>query len=226
MAKGVPDSALLDLIKTTLAREPFEGQYQTTLTNQRWVALNKWFAEDKVQLAGGERISHRIQLNPQGNSRHLLPYERVPINVIDHMSTITAPWVRAHTRWTIDSAEMMRNRGPSRLIDLFQSRRKGAAVDYAKFLEKAAWNAPVNASDARHPYGLAYWLSKVNANVDTTGDFIGQTVRYQDGSTSTVKGGIDAVPNDHWQNWAFTYDSINEDFLLRMTEAFYASDFR
>jgi hypothetical protein len=61
------------------------------------------------------------------------------------------------------------------------------------------------------------------ARRDDTGDFIGKTIRFGDGSTSTTKGGIDAVAaaNAKWRNYAGTYDAVNGEFVKRMRRAFH-----
>ena len=226
MSQGVPNSALVDLTRTTLANLPFDGAFETTLTNPKYHVINKWFASDKIQLDGGTSITRNIQLDPQGNAQHVLPYQKVPVTARNQQTQIDAPWVKVLTRFPISREEITRNRGRSRYIDLLKSKRRAAFVDLANLLETRAWSAPESATDNLNPYGIKYWLNKVNASVDSTGDFIGQTIRFGNASTSTTKGGIDGSTESHWRNWAFTYDAIDEDFLLRLTEGFLASDFQ
>lgn len=226
MSVGVTNSQLLDLQNTTLANLPFDGQFETTLQNPKYHVINKWFAEDKIQLDGGEKITRNIQLDPQGNAQHIRPYAKVSSTVRNQQSKINADWVKVLTSYAISREEVTRNRGRARYIDMLKSKRRAAMVDLANLLELRAWSAPESSSDDLNPFGLPYWLNKVNASVSSTGDYIGQTIRYGNGSTSTTKGGIDGSTETHWRNWAFTYDAVNEDFLLRLTEAFLAADFQ
>jgi len=228
MASGVPMSALLDMTRTTQNALPFDGQFERTLTDQRYHALNKWFQSDKITVTGGDQIVRNIVLDPQGNAQHVLPYQKVAVTQLDQHSQISARWSQVLTRYSISRQEIAANRGKAKFIDLIKSKRADSLVDLANLLEAAAWATPDSAADNREPFGLPYWLNKANSAVSSTGDFIGQTIRYGNASTTTTKGGIDGSTsaNAHWRNWAFTYDAVNADFVKRLREAFFATDFQ
>ena len=64
-------------------------------------------------------------------------------------------------------------------------------------------------------------------NADTTGgDFLGQTIRFQDGSTSTTCAGLDASSNARWRNYAATYTAINAAFIDTFRIAFLRTRFK
>lgn len=227
MAAGIANTALVDLTRTTTNNLPTMN-FEVALENQVYVVVNKWFTEDKIDVDSGIQIQRNIVLDPQGNARHVRLYQRTAINVPEGQVQITAPWVQAQTFWSIERREALRNRKPSMFIPLIKSRRVSAAVDYANLLERRAWQTPEDSNDDLNPQGLPYWLNKVNASVTSTGDFIGQTIRFNTTGTTTTKGGIDGslAANANWRNWAFTYTTINEDFIKRMREAFHATNFQ
>jgi hypothetical protein len=113
-----------------------------------------------------------------------------------------------------------------------KSRRIDATLDLAKLLERRAWSAPSNASDDLNPRGLPYWISVANTGVAAgiaNAGFIGQTIRYTDGSTATTKAGIDAslAANSMWRNYAGVYTAVGDaDFVKQMRKAFHATEFK
>lgn len=228
MATGVTMAQLVDLTRTTQAALPFDGEFETTLQDPQYHAINKWFREGNVSVQGGHQIQRNIVLNPQGNAQFVLPYQKVAVTQEDQHQQITARWSQVLTRYSISRQELAANRGKAKVINLVKSKRMMAMVDLAQILEIGAWTSPDTANDTRSPFGLSYWLNKANSAVSSTGDFIGQTIRYATSGTTTTKGGIDGstAANAHYRNWAFTYDAIDADFVKRLREAFFASDFQ
>ena len=228
MAQGIPNAQLLDLTRTTQAALPFDGAFEMTLQHPKYHTINKWFEADKVQLDSGTQIQRNIVLDPQGNAQHVLPYQKIAVTQRDQQAQISARWSQVLTRYSISRQELAANRKRAGYISLIKSKRMEAMVDLANLLELRAWSTPESASDNRNPFGLPYWLNKANSGVSSTGDFIGQTIRYGNATTTTTKGGIDGstAANAHWRNYAFTYDAIDADFVKRLRRAFFASDFQ
>lgn len=225
MSQGISNANLIDLTRTTLENLP-NLEFETALDFQRYPVCNIWFRDDKRQEESGTAISRRILLDTSGNARHVRLYQKTAINVANVQHVITAPWVQAQTHWSIERREALRNRAPARFVELIKSRRIDAKLDFADLLERRGWSAPASASDDLQPFGLPYWISMLDNAETSTGDFIGDTVRFTDGTTSTTKAGIDASTETKWANWAASYTSINSDFVVRMREAFHATDFQ
>lgn len=227
MSTGISNSDLVDLQRTTLANLP-NMEFEVALTYQEYQVVNNWFAKEKVQEDSGTSIERNIILDPQGNARHVRLFQKTPINVADQQVKITAPWVQVQSSYSIERRESLRNRKPAAYINLLKSRRIGATVDLANLLELRAFKTPDNAGDDLNPRGITYWLTKVDANTTSKGDFIGKTVRYGDATTTTVKGGIDGNVSSFakWKNYAFTYDAVNREMVKRMRRAFHACQFK
>jgi len=227
---GIPNTALLDLLATTLKNLP-QGEFETALDYQAYPVCNKWFQGDKKQTQSGTSIQRNIILDTSGNARHVRLYQKTPINVTDVQHAITAPWCQVQTHWSIERREMLRNRKPAKFIDLLKGRRVDATLDLANLLEERAFLTPNSSSDDLNPYGLPYWLSHRQDGVTSAtddGDFEAYTVRFGGGTSSTTKGGIDGslTANANWKGYASVYDAINVDFVNRMRRAFHATNFK
>lgn len=227
MSTGISNADLIDLQKTTLANLP-NMEFEVVLGLQSFPVIDLWFGQNKKQIESGTMIERNIMLDTTGNARHVKLYQKTPINVGDVQNKITAPWCQVQTHYSIERRESLRNRAPARYIDLLKGRRIDATLDLAKLLERRAWATPNSASDDLNPRGLPYWLSMCDDGVTSDGDFIGKTIRYGDGSTSTSKAGIDAAlaANAMWRNYAGTYTAIDGDFVKKMRRAFHACEFK
>lgn len=216
MSAGIPNSLLLDLLQTTIENLP-DDEFEVALKYQNYEVCNRWFAKDKVQSDGGTSISRRISVGDTGAAEHVLPFEKKAVNVVDTMKPITAPWVHLRTHYSIERKEMLQNRSRAKLINLVKTRRLGGKLSAADLLERHAWEAPNSANDQRHSRGVPYYIRKANAGV-TTGGFVGQTVRYLNGSTSTDLGGLDlsTTENALVRTYADVYTEFNADLIRRM----------
>jgi hypothetical protein len=227
MSVGISNTDLIDLQRTTLQNLP-DLEFEVALENQAYEVTNRWFKKDKKQVESGTSIQRNIMLDKTGNAKHVRLYQKTPINVADAQYLLSAPWVQVQTHYSIERREALRNRAPARYIDLLRSRRVDATVDLANLLELRAWLTPNNQNDDLNPRGVPYWINKAPTGVSQVGAFNGITIRFGDGSTSTVKAGLDgnASTSTKWRNWAFTYDAVNSDFVKRMRRAFHATKFQ
>lgn len=225
MSNGVSNSDLIDLQKTTLQNLP-KQEFEVALKQQEYHVINKWFQKDKMQLDSGTSIERNIILDPQGNAQHVRLFQKLTSNVPENQKKVTAPWVQVTASYAMERREVLRNRKPAAYISLLKSRRVTSAVSLADLLEDRAFRTPDSSTDDLNPRGIPYHLTKVDAGVESVGDFIGKTVRYGDGSTTTVKSGIDGATNPNWRNYAFTYTAINKELVKRMSRAFYATQFK
>lgn len=222
---GISNANLIDLQRTTLENLP-NLEFETALKFQRYIAVNQWFTRDRRESDSGTSIERNVVLDPRGNAKHVRLFQKEAINQPELHSKVTAPWVQVRSNYLIERRETLRNRAPARYINLLQSRRRAAVVDLANEIEAKVALAPQSASDDINPRGLKYWLSKLNTGVTSEGDFLGETIRFGDGSTTNDKGGINAANNDNWKNYAATYDAVDADLLRRMRRAIHATSFQ
>ncbi|MCC7147133.1 MAG: phage major capsid protein [Phycisphaeraceae bacterium] len=227
MPEGVPNSALLDLTRTTLQNLP-DMDFEVALKYQDYTVCNRWFQKDKVQIGSGTSIERNIVLDTSGNAKFVRPYQKTPVNVANVQKKITAPWVYLQVDWSISRQEILQNRTPARYVNLVKSRQVDATLDQANLLELRSMMTPNSETDDLVPRGVPYWLSMREAGSSSTGGFDAYRVRYGNASTSTTKGGLDGslAANAMYRNWAATYTSINADFVKRMRRAFHACNFK
>ena len=224
---GISNADLLDLTRTTLTNLP-DLQFEVALDYQNYPVCNQWFRGDKVQIQSGTSIERNIILDTSGNARHVRLYQKTAINVADVHFKVTAPWCQLQTHWSMERREMLRNRAPARFVDLLKTRRLDGTLDLADLLETRAWAVPSSADDDLNPRGVPYHLSfRQDAVAQSTdkGGFSAYTIRYGNGTTTTVKSGIDGSAQAKWRNWAVVYEAVDGEFVKRMRRAFHATNF-
>ncbi len=231
MSAGVPSSQLRDLIQTTLENLP-DNKIEVALNYESHVVVNEWLRSNRVQLEGGESISRRVILDHSGTARHVRLYQATTPTVTDVVRTITAPWCNVQSDYSFDEREILRNRpNATQIVNLIKTRRLDAMLSLADLLEERAWATPNSATDDLNPRGLPYWLCMLNDGVTSDGDFLGETVRYYDSSTSTqttgtTRAGLDSDTLSKWRNYAFTYSTVNRSLITQMRTASYKTNFK
>ena len=219
---GVPTSALLDLLSTTLDKLP-QGEFEVAFKYQTYPICDQWFRRNKRRVQSGKSISMRVQLKTNGSARHVLLYEPTPNNQTDTMSEIRADWVHAEAKMHFEAHEVDMNRAPARLIDLVKERRVAAYMDIADELEARAWETPPTSTDVHYPFGVPYWINFVTpGTTDYTGGFNGVTAIFGDGSTTTTVGGINGnlAVNERWRNWCANHTGMNPTTIDTLRRAF------
>lgn len=93
----------------------------------------------------------------------------------------------------------------------------------AKLFEASFWKTPTSAT-SKEMRGLQYYIRMMNKDTTTDG-FVGKTIRYQDGTTSTECAGIDANVHSEWCNWAGLYTAVNNALIKTLRTAFMYSGF-
>ncbi len=234
-SSGISNSDLIDLQRTTLENLP-NLDFEVALNYQSYLVCDKWFKEDKIQVESGTSIKRNIILDDSGNAIHVRLYQKVPVNVADVQKHITAPWVQARTHYTIERREALRNRAPSRYVELLKSRRTDGMVSLANLIERDGWKSPENTTDDLNPRGLPYWINKIipsggvsyDAAIDIAGTFAGRKVIFNDGtSTVTDVGGINPTAESKWRNYADVYTNLSTaDLVNKMRRAFFATNFQ
>jgi len=207
-AGGVSNEALLDLLKTTQKNLPWDGGFEVLQKHQTYEVINRWFAEDRVESAGGTSIQRNVQITETGNAEFVRLYQPTDPNVSDVQAQIDVPWRQVQTHYSIDRRELLRNNGPAGYIKLVKSRRTDAMVDLANLLEERAWQSPPSSSDDLYPYGIAYWIVPI-----TGAQVTAATSGFQGANPSGFSscGGIDASDSDYarWRSYNDVWDSTD-----------------
>lgn len=210
---GYSKDDLLDLISLTLNDLP-KQQFEVGWTHQNYHAC-RIYQEDRLVIDGGEQIERKVMLSNTGNARYRRYFDTDDPAVGDHMHTIRVPWTQLGTNYSWDKLEIMHQMNSTKgFIRLMKERRIDGLWDLADLIEERFWKTPTNATDDLYPYGVPYFIAMVDADdTQTTPAFVGQTIRYQDGTTGTSCANIDASTESKWRNLAWTYTDINAAFM-------------
>lgn len=221
---GVDNDALLDLVATTLKDLP-KGQFEVMWDSQNY-EFSQIYNAKKRSIDGGTSIQRNVVLDETGNARYrrLFDTDNPTVENIQHQ--IDVPWCQLGTDYSWDVLEIMRNKNSAKgYINLMESRRMERLWGLAELLEDRGWKTPTSATDKLYPNGIPYYLNMLNNGV-TDGGFLGQTVRYQDGSTGTVVSGIDGATEAKWRNYADTYVKVDNALLRKLRKAFLLTRFK
>lgn len=221
---GVKRAEMTDLIATTLDDLP-KGEFEMMFDNQNY-EFNTIYEKSRRKIDGGKAITRNVVLDEQGNARYRRAFDSDEPSVDSIHKTITVPWTQLGTDYSWDVTEILQNRNsPAGFIDMVESRRSERLWGFAELFEDRGWKTPESATDDLNPYGVPYYINKLNSGVTTAG-FSGQTIRYQDASTGTTCAGIDASTESKWRNYAATYTKVDNAFLRTLRTAVLKTRFR
>lgn len=221
---GVKNSDLVDLIETTLPDLP-KQYFEVTWTNQDYEAT-RIYQQDRMEVDGGTSIKRKLMLNPTGNARYRRLFDTDEPAVGDVMYEIDVPWTQIGTHYSWDKVEILRNKNSAKgFIRLLETRRIDGLWSLADLIEERFWKTPDSSSDDRNPYGVPYYINMLDAD-STTAGFNGQTIRFQNGTTSTTCAGLDASSQTKWKNYAATYTKVDNGLLKTFRTAFLKTKFR
>lgn len=186
----------------------------------------RFYQSERMVVDGGESITRYVMLDPGGNARYRLPFDQDTPTINTTMLKINVPWCRVGTHYSWDITEILQNRGnPHGIIDLVQARRTDELWGLANLIEERGWKTPSTSTSTLHPYGVPYYLNAIDAD-STTGGFVGQTIRFQDATTSTTCAGINASTSTKWKNYADIYTDVDNAFLDTLRTAFVKTNFK
>lgn len=221
---SVKDSELADMISLTLDDLP-KQYFEVAWTNQDYEAC-RIYQNDRMVISGGEQITRKAMLDPLGNARYRRNYDTDEPQVGDVMHTIRVPWTRLSTDYSWDDFELLRNKNNVKgFIDLMVTKRTEGLWSLADLIEDRFWKTPTSATDDLYPYGVPYYIRMLDADATTRG-FEGKTIRFQDGTTSTICAGIDAGTETKWRNYAALYTQIDNAMLKDFRLAFMYTKFK
>jgi len=216
MAGGVSNSDLRDLLTLTLENLP-DDDFEVVLKYRAYPVCNMIIPKYRRISDGGTSYVRFIQFEDSGAASQINPYERTPIAVKDVQNRIEAQWVQTQTNYSISRYELIRNMNRARIVELVRSKRVAAKIAAANLFEELAWNTKNEPTDSRNPDGFFAWINFVPAGQQSSGGFVGTTQYYQDGSSTTIVGGINKSNIAQARNWAATYSGeMNLETIKRM----------
>ena len=220
---GVAMEDHLDLLRTTLRDLP-KNRFEVMWTYQRY-EFNRIFAEKKLVIDGGTSVKRNVVLDHTGQAKFRQMFDVDSVNVAHVHKEIDIPWTQLSTQYAWDEVELLTQMNSAKgYISLIKTRVNDALWAWADLVEERGWQTPTSATDNLYPYGVPYYLNRLNTTV-TTGGFEGQTITFGDASTGTVCAGIDAAVESKWRNWADVYTVVDNSLLKKFRTAFASTRF-
>ena len=227
---GVSNSALLDLISTTLSAYPLSPDFVLTQKYQNYMVFDNWGKKDKKKIQAGNSVVWNILVKDSGAAEQVQQYATYTGSVVNTQTQATAPWTYLQTAYHIERREILQNRKPARLVELLQSRRVGAIMDAANLLEEKAWTPLATNTTTIDPYSIPYWI--VSPVAAASAGFNGTLPYAVDGSLFTTCAGIDAstAANLRWRNYnvisGTTDGTIIDTEIDKLTEMYRKMNFK
>jgi hypothetical protein len=221
---GYTYDQLSGLVATVHTKYP-KQELTVTWDDSRYEAariLNK----DSIKKQGGTTITGKAMLDQQGNARWIAGYyEKDELAQGETIHEFTMPWKRFTTNWSWDEFEILQNKSdPEGFIDLAKAKEMQAMWNLAVLFENAFWQGSTSAT-SHEMRGLPYFIRMMDKDTTTAG-FVGKTIRFRNGTTSTDCAGIDAATYEQWRNWADLYTAVNDDLIKKVRKAFLKAKFR
>jgi len=221
---GVDRVALKDFLATTLQDLP-KDQFEVMWDSQAY-EFCRIYEQSRRKVDGGTSIERNVVLDETGAASYRRLYDTDVPTVEQVHHKINVPWVQIGTNYSWDILEILQNKNNAKgYIDLLESRRMERMWGLANLLETRGWSAPTSATDTLYPYGVPYYLNFITAGSTTPG-FVGQTIRYTDGSTDETCAGIDAAVEAKWRNYADIYTHVDNGLLRKLRKAFLLTRFK
>ena len=220
---GVAMEDHTDLLRTTLRDLP-RNKFEVMWTYQQY-EFNRIFAEKKTTIDGGTSVKRNVVLDHTGQAKFRQMFDLDTVSVANVHKEIDVPWTNLSTQYSWDVLELMTQRNSAKgYISLIKTRVNDALWAWADLIEERGWQTPTSATDNLYPYGIPYYLNRLNTTTTTDG-FLGQTITYSDASTGTVCAGIDAAVEAKWRNWAALYTVVDNSLLKKFRTAFAVTRF-
>lgn len=186
----------------------------------------------------GTSWEKRVQLRDNdGATSQEKMYEQKPYVIGPALATMTAKRARTVNKGEVYEKEelKMENTEYTRLVSLMDDKEATNSRDTATYFENKWMFARQNASDEEGWQGLLEWArpsmtSGGTYTANTDGGFVGQYIRWGDGSTpSATLAGIDASSSDNlrWRNFAMSRISsrFTYEVAKQVKRAYYETNF-
>lgn len=177
-----------------------------------------WKGRNKKVFAGGEDWQFDCQVDHNHSARTVDLYETDGSSLTDTMvkGSVKVRHVNAH--YIYDLHEKDFQRGGTSIVDLVMTRYTGMMISLFELLEELLWSKPVDDSDTKTPFGVAFWVTKHATEGFNGGNPSGFT---------SGRAGISTLTNPRWANWTAQYTNVSKtDLVRKMRTAHRRTQFR
>jgi len=222
---GVVPSAttLADLWNSTRKYRPFPKP-TTLLPLHHFEICDYWLTKAARYSTGGTRVEFEVSYRENGSAEWVAPGAVRTPTLSDTTVRMSVPFVGLSGYYAVTDVELRQNAGPAKMWNLLDQKRRAAMLDIMKELESRAWEAPEDASDDTHLWGVPYHVVPIQSG--QTAGFNGALPYYKDGTQASTYQGIDVSQakyarirnyNDRWTN---DEGKITEEDINRLAKMF------
>jgi len=216
---GIPYNQIDDAVLLTQQGLMKRGAFvdmQTDLTDH--VAVREMWKGRQKKFDGGNPWEFEAQVDHNHSARAVALYETDGSSISDTMikGTVVPAHVNAH--YIYDQREPSFQRGGTQIVDLVQTRYTAMMVSLFEYLESVLWGSPVDSTDDKTPYGIAYWVQK-----NATEGFYGADPSGFALGRANILTSLQA----RWANWSGTFHLVStEDCVRKMRRMHRKTQFR
>lgn len=216
---GIPYSEIDDLVLLTQEKFVKQGAFLGLQTDlQDYVAVREMWQGRKKVFDGGTEWRFDAQVDHNHSARTVDLYETDGSVLTDTMIKGSVKPRHLNAHYVYDQREPDFQRGGRAIVDLLMTRYVGMRISMFELLEEILWSKPVDESDHKTPFGIAYWVTKSAVEGFTGGNPAG----FPGG-----RAGISSVTTPRWANWAAQYQQVSKtDLIRKMRRAHRRTQFR
>ena len=189
---------------------------QTDLADH--VAVREMWEGRQKRFEGGENWELEVQMDHNHSTKAVGLYESDSSSVTDTMvkGEVAPRHVNAH--YIYDQREKSFQRGGKAIVNHIKTKYTAMMVSFYEYLEEVLWGKPTDSTDAKTPFGIAYWVTKA-----ATEGFYG----VDPAGFSAGRAGIASSTYSRFANWTARYVAVTKtDLLRKMRRAHRHSKFR
>lgn len=217
---GIAPGDIVSLVENTRQKFAYPDFF-STFGLSAYPFVNNFMGDalGKMAIAGSRGPLWTVRTDGDGPARWTQPWATDSIVVEDAQVQGSEGWTFGDTHWAMDEREDIINSGSEALVKTMQVRRAIAMESAAEKIEYAAASTPPTSTDTKTPKGLPYGLCMGPTGSYTAG-YKGQTVRFEDGSTSDVVHNINRANYERLRNWTALHQSkVDESFITTFRQA-------
>lgn len=197
-------TAIQDFVNGTLNELGRYKIQQVAQSQTRYPMANTLFGPERSKVSSGNNVQRTIMPRTAGAARMTGLYATDQVTAADVTELVVVPWRQMTTNWAFDKAEMLHNRGESRVFDILMPRREAAKLDMLELIETQAWQSPSASTDTDNIHGVPYWVVKNSS----TG--------FNGGAPSghTLVGNLNPSSVSNWKNYTVGYTTVSKTDLF------------
>lgn len=171
-----------------------------------FVAVREIWKSHQKKFAGGLDWRFDVIMDQNHSARVVGLYETDGSSINDSQTSGKVGPRFLNASYTYDILEPIFQSPSIQIVDYVKSKYTRMMQSFYELAEEILWSKPVDSTDLKTPYGLAYWIVK-NATEGFNG---GNPAGFADG-----RAGINTTTYPRWANYTASYTDISKADLIR-----------